>query len=190
MFNRKLCNFSVFRKLEVPYLSTVSFEWSKKFSAANGFVVGDVGRMYMFLPEFFQIVLLHGSVRLRTHSRLFLFYINCVRNSYKFTNIGFKRTVFMRGVGFKFSMSDSGVLLIHVGFSHVLAFKLSVNTICANIVGEKCQVLELFSQDFFKINEIVYNLSTYRWPDSYKGLGIVLDNGSYSKLKEGKHRTI
>jgi len=100
------------------------------------------------------------------------------------SSVGFKNALRVRGVGYKFSLSSTQ-LIIHAGYSHILRSKLpNVHSIRTN---KKSTLFELKSDNLIKLNTFLSRIRNLHKPDVYKGKGIRYRRDVVRK-KEGKKK--
>jgi large subunit ribosomal protein L6 len=89
------------------------------------------------------------------------------------------------GVGYKvFNVENHGdkLLMFKLGFSHVLYFKIPNNL---NFFCLKSTKLFIYGNFYQEVNQISALIKSYKYPDPYKGKGILYENEKIT-LKEGK----
>jgi ribosomal protein L6P/L9E len=89
------------------------------------------------------------------------------------------------GVGYKvFNVENCGgkLLMFKLGFSHVLYFKTPNNL---NFFCLKSTKLFIYGNLYQEVNQISAVIKSYKYPDPYKGKGILYENEKIT-LKEGK----
>ena len=96
-------------------------------------------------------------------------------------NEGFKKSLEIIGVGYRFAVSGN-TLTIQAGYSHPVKMTIpkgiSVNAISATEI-------EVFGADKIVVGEFAANIRKVRKPEPYKGKGIRY-KGEYVRHKEGK----
>lgn len=100
------------------------------------------------------------------------------------TTVGFKKSLRLRGVGYKFSISGR-TLLTDVGYTHLIYKKLH-NELTYKF-SRKFSVLRLRSKNLPGLTSFTSSLRSLKKPDVYKGKGIryLSENIIY---KEGKKK--
>lgn len=96
---------------------------------------------------------------------------------------GYKVSLSLKGVGYKAYIYESRVKL-ELGYSHVIYYKPPVG-ISIRIIGPKRNVLIVKGYDRQKVKEVAWIVKNFRFPDSYKGKGIVYRK-EVLNLKAGK----
>jgi large subunit ribosomal protein L6 len=100
------------------------------------------------------------------------------------SSVGFKNALRVRGVGYKFSLSSTQ-LIIQAGYSHILRSKLpSVQSIMTN---KKSTLFQLKSDNLVQLNTFLSRIRNLHKPDVYKGKGIRYRKDVVRK-KEGKKK--
>ena len=95
-----------------------------------------------------------------------------------------KKLIFV-GVGYKaFSiiLLKNHILHLKLGFSHQIYFKIS-NTL--NVFCLKATTIFICGNSYQEISQISALIRSYKYPESYKGKGILFENEKIS-IKEGK----
>jgi len=99
-------------------------------------------------------------------------------------SVGFKNFLRIRGVGYKFAGSATG-LTIEVGYSHVLRTKIPLFK--SFLLNKKATLLRAQAPNLVKINTFFAATRSLRQPDVYKGKGIRYKK-DYIRRKEGKKK--
>jgi ribosomal protein L6P/L9E len=85
------------------------------------------------------------------------------------SSVGFKNALRVRGVGYKFAVSSTQ-LVIQAGYSHILRSKLpNVQSIMTN---KKSTLFQLKSDNLVQLNTFLSTIRNLHKPDVYKGKGI------------------
>lgn len=91
------------------------------------------------------------------------------------------------GVGYRAiklnQISEKNIFLLKLGLSHPLYLSANCNNI--NLFCLKFTKLFIFGNFYQKVSQITSNIRLKKWPEPYKGKGILFNNEKI-KLKEGK----
>lgn len=100
---------------------------------------------------------------------------------------GFKRYLRVRGVGYKFSLNSSNknIIIIDVGYSHVLVKGLQ--TEFRTKFSRKFTKIRVKTSQLSKLTQFFSHIRKQRKPDVYKGKGIRYKHDTVRK-KEGKKK--
>ena len=101
---------------------------------------------------------------------------------------GFKRYLRVRGVGYKFSLAplNKNILMIEVGYSHILLKGLPAEFVTK--FSRKFSKMRVKSSYLSSLMQIFSHIRKLRKPDVYKGKGIRYKMDTVRK-KEGKKKT-
>lgn len=148
-------------------------------------VRSSVGYVYTFLVSTWDVrvsVLSPNSVNfVIDRSRLIkesVHFVVRIREAMFGLAFGFRKLLRLRGVGFRFMVTDSTDLWVTVGFSHNIKFRVPRSLVFVSTIDERSQTLELFSLNREKMGELVQRIRLVRWPDIYKGKGIWVLNST------------
>lgn len=99
-------------------------------------------------------------------------------------NLGFTTNLIFRGVGFRVEMLDKNFLKLKLGFSHFVFFKIPKQI---QIFSPKKTrlILKGFNRQF--LNQFSAKICSFKFPDAYKGKGILVKN-QILYLKKGKKK--
>lgn len=106
--------------------------------------------------------------------------LNTVSRSYQ---VYFKKLL-LKGIGFKCYKLNDNIMLLKLGFTHKIYYiinKANVNFIC------KKGKIFVYGTVADAISNTAHELKSLRYPDSYKGKGIIFSD-EVIKLKSGKKR--
>lgn len=98
-------------------------------------------------------------------------------------NSGYFSELILRGVGFRAYFLNANQILLNLGYSHYLIYKLPTDVIAFIKKGK----IFLYSLDRQLLGSVVSDLKNLRIADPYKAKGIV-ENGQMFSIKEGKKR--
>jgi len=108
-----------------------------------------------------------------------------LKKSFKELQLKFKQRLKLIGVGFRaivLNYYNTKILQLKLGFSHQLYFYIPKEI---EVITPKYNRLLIFGYSEKRVNNFVLLLRTYKFPDPYKGKGILYDTEKI-KLKEGK----
>ncbi len=99
-------------------------------------------------------------------------------------NLGYITNLLFRGVGFRVEMLDKHFLKLKLGFSHFVFFKIPSQI---QIFSPKKTrlILKSFNKQF--LNQFASKICSFKFPDVYKGKGILVKN-QILQLKKGKKK--
>lgn len=99
-------------------------------------------------------------------------------------NLGFISNLIFRGVGFRVEKLDKFFLKLKLGFSHFVFFKIPPQI---QIFSPKKTriILKSFNRQF--LHEFSSKICSFKFPDAYKGKGILVKN-QILQLKKGKKK--
>ncbi len=106
-----------------------------------------------------------------------------VQNMVTGVSEGFKRELDLVGVGYRAQMQGNDTVVLTVGYSNPVEFKLAEGV--SGEVDKKQTHITLTSIDRQKLGQVAANLRAVRPPDSYKGKGIRYSDERI-RLKAGK----
>jgi len=89
------------------------------------------------------------------------------------------------GVGYKVfpkTYRSNDLLELKLGFSHFLYYKIPS---AIQIKSYKSTFIYIFSNSYYSLTQIAANIRSYKYPEPYKGKGILYENEKIV-LKEGK----
>jgi len=117
------------------------------------------------------------------------FFSNLLKDKLKLKKKLILRKIFLVGTGFKVFNSKKNrgkELIFKIGFSHLIKVivpkKIEFKLI-------KLNEIQFYSFDKELIGSFMNFIASMRFPDSYKGRGIIISNKSKIKLKKGKIKT-
>jgi large subunit ribosomal protein L6 len=100
------------------------------------------------------------------------------------SSVGFKNALRVRGVGYKFSLSATQ-LIIQAGYSHILRSKLPI--VQSIMTNKKSTLFQLKSDNLVQLNTFLSSIRNLHKPDVYKGKGIRYRK-DFVRKKEGKKK--
>ena len=165
----------------------------KKYpSRINLFVIAGLKSSYLFVfgmlgfikYRFNSNILVrvdYNLIKIKAEKALFNTYIKIINNFYAWVSKGVKKSVLLVGLGFKFRLFKSKLLLV-LGYSHIIKVKLPSN-IKFKLLNNRN--LDLFCIDLISLKNFIYNLRRLKPPEPYKGKGILIE-GVKTQRKESK----
>jgi ribosomal protein L6P/L9E len=100
------------------------------------------------------------------------------------SSVGFKNALRVRGVGYKFSLSATQ-LIIQAGYSHILRSQLPI--VQSIMTNKKSTLFQLKSDNLVQLNTFLSSIRNLHKPDVYKGKGIRYRK-DFVRKKEGKKK--
>lgn len=171
------------RKFKVSNLDIINLKYSPKSNAFHLLGKGGVGSLNIN-----KLVLAK-----RSSENKFLFFFSDKSSSQNMLksfpriitglNAGYFSELILRGVGFRVYFLNSAQILLNLGYSHYLIYKLPSSVISFIKKGK----IFLYSLDRQVLGSVVSDLKNLRIADPYKAKGIV-ENGQMFSIKEGKKR--
>ena len=126
--------------------------------------------------------LLISTKKNKKKSFLNLFYA-LIKQKIKGVNQGFKKKIYLKGIGFKFEINQN-FLTLKLGYSHLIIIEIPIEI---KLIVTKSIYLILSSFDYQKLTQFISFIKKKKKIDSYKGKGILYQN-EIIKLKEGKKK--
>lgn len=123
----------------------------------------------------------HNLIKIQAEKALFYTYTKVINNFYDWVSKKSKKSVSLVGLGFKFKLFKSKLLLV-LGYSHIIKIKLPSNI---KFILLNNRNLDLFCIDLISLNNFIYNLRRLKPPEPYKGKGILIE-GTKTRRKESK----
>jgi large subunit ribosomal protein L6 len=99
-------------------------------------------------------------------------------------NLGFISNLIFRGVGFRVELLDKFFLKLKLGFSHFVFFKIPPQI---QIFSPKKTRIIIKSYNKQFLHEFSSRICSFKFPDPYKGKGILVKN-QILQLKKGKKK--
>lgn len=99
-------------------------------------------------------------------------------------NFGYINRLSFVGVGYRVESLTDKVIILKLGFSHLISIKIPASI---KVYSPKKSTLILKSFDLQKLNLFTARIRSYRFPDVYKGKGILFKN-EIIRLKSGKNK--
>ena len=99
-------------------------------------------------------------------------------------NFGYINRLSFVGVGYRVESLTDKVITLKLGFSHLVSIKIPASI---KAYSPKKSTLILKSFDLQKLNLFTARIRSYRFPDVYKGKGILFKN-EVIRLKSGKNK--
>jgi large subunit ribosomal protein L6 len=99
-------------------------------------------------------------------------------------NFGYINRLAFVGVGYRVESLTDKAITLKLGYSHLISIKIPLSI---KAYSPKKNVLILKSFDSQKLNLFTARIRSYRFPDVYKGKGILFKN-EVVRLKSGKNK--
>ena len=99
-------------------------------------------------------------------------------------NFGYINRLTFVGVGYRVESLTDNVITLKLGYSHLISIKIPTSI---KAYSPKKSTLILKSFDSQKLNLFTARIRSYRFPDVYKGKGILFKNETI-RLKSGKNK--
>lgn len=99
-------------------------------------------------------------------------------------NFGYINRLTFVGVGYRVESLTDNVITLKLGYSHLISIKIPT---AIKAYSPKKSTLILKSFDSQKLNLFTARIRSYRFPDVYKGKGILFKNETI-RLKSGKNK--
>jgi large subunit ribosomal protein L6 len=99
-------------------------------------------------------------------------------------NFGYINRLLFVGVGYRIESLTDKIITLKLGYSHLVTIKIPASI---KAYSPKKSSLILKSFDSQKLNLFTARIRSYRFPDVYKGKGILLKNEKI-RLKSGKNK--
>ena len=96
------------------------------------------------------------------------------------------RSIFLIGTGFKFfksKINKKNEIIFKIGLSHLIKVSIPENI---SFEIKKINEIKFFSYDKELLGSFLNFVASMRFPDSYKGRGLLISNQPKVKLKKGK----
>jgi len=123
----------------------------------------------------------YNLIKIQAKKALFYTYTKIINNFYDWVSKKSKKSVSLAGLGFKFRLFNSKLLLV-LGYSHIIKVLLPSNI---KFILHNNRNLDLFCIDLISLNNFIYNLRRLKPPEPYKGKGILIE-GTNTRRKESK----
>lgn len=140
----------------------------------------------LFLPIKKEVsISFSGNHLLLTSEKNMLVNLNksIIRNILVVFSRGLKIQLQLRGMGFRSQLKNNR-LILKIGFSHLIYFKIPVGIKIKRIKKQKLNIYGITNQLLYQVAE---HLRSFRFPDVYKAKGLVY-KGENFKLKQGKKK--
>ena len=99
-------------------------------------------------------------------------------------NFGYINRLTFVGVGYRVESLTDNVITLKLGYSHLISIKIPASI---KAYSPKKSMLILKSFDSQKLNLFTARVRSYRFPDVYKGKGILFKN-EVIRIKSGKNK--
>lgn len=99
-------------------------------------------------------------------------------------NFGYINRLTFVGVGYRVESLTDNVITLKLGYSHLISIKIPASI---KAYSPKKSMLILKSFDSQKLNLFTARIRSYRFPDVYKGKGILFKN-EVIRIKSGKNK--
>jgi len=99
-------------------------------------------------------------------------------------NFGYINRLSFVGVGYRVESLSDKVITLKLGYSHLISVKIPSSI---KVYSPKKSTLILKSFDLQKLNLFTARIRSHRFPDVYKGKGILFKNETI-RLKSGKNK--
>jgi large subunit ribosomal protein L6 len=99
-------------------------------------------------------------------------------------NFGYINRLSFVGVGYRVEALSDKVVTLKLGYSHLISIKIPSSI---EVYSPKKNTLILKSFDLQKLNLFTARIRSHRFPDVYKGKGILFKNETI-RLKSGKNK--
>jgi len=99
-------------------------------------------------------------------------------------NFGYINRLSFVGVGYRVESLTDKAITLKLGFSHLISIKIPTSI---KVYSPKKSTLILKSFDLQKLNLFTASIRSHRFPDVYKGKGILFKN-EVIRLKSGKNK--
>ena len=99
-------------------------------------------------------------------------------------NFGYLNRLTFVGVGYRVESLTDNAITLKLGYSHLISIKIPASI---KVYSPKKSTLILKSFDSQKLNLFTARIRSYRFPDVYKGKGILFKN-EVIRLKSGKNK--
>jgi large subunit ribosomal protein L6 len=106
-----------------------------------------------------------------------------VRNMVNGVNIGYKKNLEIKGVGYRAALQGT-TLVLQLGYSHEIKYALPKDI---KVKVEEQTKLEITGHDKQKVGQVAADIRSYRPPEPYKGKGVRYTD-EYILRKEGKKK--
>lgn len=137
-----------------------------------------------FKNIFSLLIIKNDKLYLLNKKKLKLNYVYTLKNFLIGLNKQFTIKLNLVGLGFKINLIDSQNLILSLGYSHTISYKLPQGIEMYN-PKNKGSIYLLKGSEYSKLKQVAANLINLKKPEPYKGKGIRYFN-QIIKLKEGK----
>jgi len=137
------------------------------------------------IKDSLNIVLMNSNKDKKVKKKLG-FLSNFLKENLKLRKKMIVRRIFLKGTGFKIYSSKndkSSEIVLKIGYSHLIKVNIP-SKISFNIL--KMNEIKFWSHDKELLGSFLNYFASMRFPDSYKGRGLVISNKKNIKLKKGK----
>ena len=145
----------------------------------------DISLENSFIKKNFKIVL-SGNKKSKLLKSKVVFLSNFLKINLRLKEKLFVRRILLKGTGFKVYNSKQNrneEVLLKIGFSHLIKVNIP-SKISFKIL--KMNEIKFWSYDKELLGSFLNYFASMRFPDSYKGRGLVISNKKKIKLKKGK----
>lgn len=170
---------------KIQILKTIEIKQDNSKKILN--LKGPLGSLILNIPIFVNIVIDNNLIIIITDKRKkipFLnLYLSLIKQKMKGIFQGFKRKLYIKGLGYKFFIEDNK-LILKLGYSHLIEIDIPKEI---NIKVYKASYLVLFSIDLLKLTQFITLIKKKKKNDVFKGKGIYLKEDKIKK-KIGKKK--
>ncbi len=100
-------------------------------------------------------------------------YTNSLKKDLQGVNTNYTITLKLNGIGFKYAIENNNTLLLRLGYSHYINYKLPQNIYIKQINDTEFM---LFSNDYNLLHKTAAHIRSFKKPNFYKGSGIVYND--------------
>lgn len=108
-------------------------------------------------------------------------YTNSLKKDLQGVNTNYTITLKLNGIGFKYAIENNNTLLLRLGYSHYINYKLPQNIYIKQINDTEFM---LFSNDYNLLHKTAAHIRSFKKPNFYKGSGIVYNDEIIVKKKQ------
>jgi large subunit ribosomal protein L6 len=129
--------------------------------------------------------LINSTIIIKSNKKNYLnLYNSLIKQKIKGVLRGYRKTIFIRGVGYKFILDDknNNFFKLKIGYSHLIdvCIPLNISLLCL-----KKNSITFFSNDLVELTRFIFLIKNYKKTNPYKLKGLIL-KGENVKLKEIK----
>jgi large subunit ribosomal protein L6 len=136
--------------------------------------------MFLFLISFIYFILKNID-SLKQNKTLFY---RLIQKGIVGVSFGYINRLLFVGVGYRVEKLTDKIITLKLGYSHLISVKIPESI---KAYSPKKNTLILKSSDSQKLNLFTSRIRSYRFPDVYKGKGILFKN-EIIRLKSGKNK--